>query len=300
YLKWVDANGIDTDGTGYLLTEDRVNGLRIDLLSSDYLTVSSATYLWPNPASFEASAIYKSGSTYFMFASHESGWSPNDNVYCTATSLKGPWSAWALFAPSGTNTYSSQTSGVVAVNGTVMYMGDRWVSTNLMRSTYVWLPLTISGTTATLNNEVNWINAASGKWSAGPSETTPEAETSANTISGGAKTVACSGCSGSTAIGYIGGSPGGKLVFPNISSTVSTTTTIRIHYTNADSTQRYATVVVNGVSNIVAFIPTPDDNTPGTATLTVPLKSGSANVIEFGAYNGGWGPNIDRLMVPAS
>lgn len=30
------------------------------------------------------------------------------------------------------------------------YMGDRWVSTNLMTSTYVWLPLTISGTTATL------------------------------------------------------------------------------------------------------------------------------------------------------
>ena len=30
------------------------------------------------------------------------------------------------------------------------YMGDRWVSGNLMRSTYVWLPMTISGTTASL------------------------------------------------------------------------------------------------------------------------------------------------------
>lgn len=29
-------------------------------------------------------------------------------------------------------------------------MGDRWVSSNLMRSTYVWLPLTISGTTASM------------------------------------------------------------------------------------------------------------------------------------------------------
>jgi hypothetical protein len=47
---------------------------------------------------------------------------PNDNLYCTATSLKGPWSAWALMAPKGTNTYSSQTSGVVEVNGTVMYL----------------------------------------------------------------------------------------------------------------------------------------------------------------------------------
>lgn len=30
------------------------------------------------------------------------------------------------------------------------YMGDRWVSTDLAASTYIWLPLTISGTTATL------------------------------------------------------------------------------------------------------------------------------------------------------
>ncbi|TVY31533.1 hypothetical protein LSUB1_G008120, partial [Lachnellula subtilissima] len=289
----------DTDGTGYLLTEDRVNGLRIDKLSSDYLTVESATYLWANPTSFEASAIYKSGNTYFAFASHESGWAPNDNVYCTATSLSGPWSSWALFAPSGTDTYSSQTAGVVEANGTVMYMGDRWVSTNLMRSTYVWLPLTLSGTTATLTNEVNWI-LNSNSWSNGPSETTPEAEASTNTLSGGAKVIACSGCSGAQSIGYIGGGSGGKLIFPSISSSVATTSTIRIHYTNADSSQRYASVVVNGVSHVVAFIPTPDDNTPGTATLTVPLNSGSANTIAFEAYNGGWGPNIDRLMVPVS
>jgi len=56
------------------MRRQRINGLRIDKLSSDYLTVQSATYLWPNPASFEASAVYKSGNTYFSFASHESGW----------------------------------------------------------------------------------------------------------------------------------------------------------------------------------------------------------------------------------
>lgn len=30
------------------------------------------------------------------------------------------------------------------------YMGDRWISTNLMASTYIWLPLTLEGTNATL------------------------------------------------------------------------------------------------------------------------------------------------------
>jgi hypothetical protein len=100
-------------------------------------------------------------------------------------------------------------------------MGDRWQSTNLMTSTYVWLPLTISGTTATLHNEVNWIlNIAAGTWTTGPSETTPEAESSTNSWAGGARILTCSSCSNSSDIGYIGGpSPGGTLTFKGISST---------------------------------------------------------------------------------
>jgi len=50
----------------------RANGLRIDKLSSDYLSVASATHLYAQD--YEAPALYKSGNTYFMFASHESGW----------------------------------------------------------------------------------------------------------------------------------------------------------------------------------------------------------------------------------
>ncbi|KFY35837.1 hypothetical protein V494_05562 [Pseudogymnoascus sp. VKM F-4513 (FW-928)] len=255
----------DTDGTAYLLTEDRASGLRIDKLSSDYLSVASEVYTF---GSYESPAIYKSGSTYFMFASHLTGWDANDNVYTTATSLSGPWAAWKTFADSGSNTYNSQTTAVVSINGVVM---------------------------------VNWvINPSAGTWSAGPSETSPEAEASSNTLAGGAKAVTCSGCSGSKTIGYIGGSSGGSLTFPAISSTSSTTTTIRIHYANGDKIQRYGNVIVNGVSNIIAFLPSPDGNTPATSVLTVPLNSGSANVIKFEAYNGGYVADIDRLMVPVS
>ncbi|KAH8669688.1 glycoside hydrolase family 43 protein [Tricladium varicosporioides] len=292
----------DTDGTAYLLTEDRKNGLRIDKLSSDYTKVETMVYLFPELYTYEAAAMIKKGNTYFLFASDQSGWDPNDNIYTTATSLKGPWATWQNFAPKGTKTYSTQTGAVMQIGETVMYMGDRWVGSNLMRSTYVWLPLTLSGTTATLNNKVNWILdvANGGKQVDPPTETAYEAEASSNTISNGAKSASCSGCSGSKSIGYIGGSPNGKLSIPNVSSTVDTRTTIRIHYTNADKTQRYAVVSVNGEKYNVAFIPTPDDNTPGTAALTVPLKKGAVNTIEFEAYNGGWGPNIDRIMVPVS
>jgi hypothetical protein len=140
------------------------------------------------------------------------------------------------------------------------------------------------------------INPSAGTWSAGPSEAVPEAEASSNTLAGGAKAVICAGCSGSKAIGYIGGSSGGTLTFPAISSTSSTVTTIRIHYENGDTSQRYGNVIVNGVSNIIAFLPTADGNTPGTSILTVPLNSGSANVIKFEAYNGGYGMHSLSLL----
>jgi hypothetical protein len=81
--------------------------------------------------------------------------------------------------------------------------------------------------------------------------------------------------------------------------TGSTTTTIRIHHNNGDSTQRYANVVANGVSKVIAFLPT-TGGVPGTSTLTVPLNAGTGNTIVFEAYNSGWAPDIDRLMVPVS
>lgn len=60
---------------------------------------------------------------------------PNDNIYCTATSLAGPWSAWADFATAGSNTFSSQTAAVVNINGVVMYvfLSTYILSTNKIR-----------------------------------------------------------------------------------------------------------------------------------------------------------------------
>ncbi|KAI0971586.1 carbohydrate-binding module family 35 protein [Xylaria arbuscula] len=286
----------DDDGSAYLLTEDRANGLRIDQLSSDYLSVSKSTYLWSD--SIEAPAILKRSGTYYMFGSHLTGWSPNDNVYSTATSLSGPWSSWTTFADVGSNTYSSQTNYILPLGSDAIYMGDRWVSSNLMRSTYVWLPLSFSGTTVSMKNYVNWVpNVSAGTWAAGPSETTPEAESQA--IANGARLLSCSGCSNSTDVGYIGGSSGGSVTFSGVSSTAATKTTIRVKYLNGDSTQRYATVSVNGASQKLAFLPT-DSGTPGSSVLNVNLNSGAANTVVITTTDGTYGPDIDRIMVPVS
>ena len=156
-----------SDGSAYLLSEDRANGLRIDALSSDYLSVTSSVAVL---ADYEAPTMVEVGGRYYLFGSHLTGWSTNDNQYTTATSLSGPWSSWHSFAPSGTNTCNSQTANIITVQGssgtTYVYAGDRWNTSNLGASPLVWLPLTISGTAVSMSCLSSWsIDAAAGTWS---------------------------------------------------------------------------------------------------------------------------------------
>ncbi|KAL2267908.1 hypothetical protein VTJ83DRAFT_5185 [Remersonia thermophila] len=289
----------DTDGKGYLLTEDRKHGLRIVALSDDYLNPTQDIFSWRLEGGnrVEAPAMVKLGNTYFLFASMMTGWDSNDNQYTTATSLRGPWAPWRKFADSGTNTYNSQTTYILKTSETsAIYLGDRWLRDNLMASTYVWLPLHISGTSVIMKNLVNWAptgNPAS--WQSGIAETTYEGERAS--YGGRARTVDCSRCSGSKAAGYIGGPDRGTVTFTGIRSDVDGLTTIRIKFMNGDSTPRYAWVRVNGdAGRKVAFLTARGD--PASSTLHVHLRRGNSNTITFEGWNGGWGPDIDRLMVP--
>jgi hypothetical protein len=157
----------DDDGSAYLLSEDRANGLRIDKLSSDYLSVASAvTVLTPN---HEAPAMFKSNGRYYLFGSFLTGWNTNDNQYTTATSLAGPWSGWSYFGPPGSNTLNSQTTFVLPVAGssgtTFVYMGDRWTPSSLGTSPYIWLPMQVNGANVTMSWHTNWsIDTATGLW----------------------------------------------------------------------------------------------------------------------------------------
>lgn len=268
-------------------------------MTSDYLNVTSNVYLLDD---YEAPAMVKKNGYYYLFASHLSGWDPNDNEYTCATNLSGPWSSWTTFATVGSDTYTSQTNFILPVSDDLtMYLGDRWVSTNLMRSTYVWLPLTFSGTSVTMTDYVNWIpNVTSGgAWTAGSSENQPEAESA--TLSSGATIVTCSGCSGGEAAGYIGGSSGGTVTFSGVTSNASTTSTIRVKYENGDSLQRYANVSCNGVEHNVAFLPTDSgQGTPGSSVVNCALTQGSSNTVVITQTDGTYGPDIDRIMVPVS
>ncbi|KAI0836929.1 carbohydrate-binding module family 35 protein [Hypoxylon sp. FL0890] len=289
----------DDDGTGYLLSEDRENGLRIMQLSDDYLNVSASTYLWGD--SIEAPALLKLNGRYYMFGSRLTGWDPNDNMYSTSTSLTSGWSAWKTFADVGSKTYSSQTNAVLPVGpNAAIYLGDRWVSTNLMASTYVWLPLSISGTTVTMANAESWVpnlsTTSSSASIAKPAETAYEGE--AATYGGKARNVSCGSCSGGTAAGYVGGPDKGSVTFSSVRSDATARTTIRVRYVNGDSSPRYANVRVNGgAAQKLAFLPT--GSSVSSSTLHTDLKSGTNEIVIEGVGDG-WGPDIDRLIVPVS
>ena len=155
----------DTNAAGYLLS---TNGTILSL-SSDYRTVTgtAASGIFSNA---EAPAMFKIGSTYFLLSSSQTWWHSNDNFYATATSVAGPWTYRGLFAPSGNNTFNSQTTFVLPVTGTTgttfVYMGDRWCDKCQLSSTFVWQPLSVSGTTMSIGNfHPQWsINVSTGSW----------------------------------------------------------------------------------------------------------------------------------------
>jgi hypothetical protein len=143
-----DIGVYQEDGVGYLLSEDRENGLHIYRLRDDYLAVESLVATLRQQArpeiGYESPALVRHDGRYHLFGSDLTGWSTNDNKVATAESLAGPWSDWMDIAPAGSATFDSQVSAVVPLGGDdFLYVGDRWQQHDLFNSPAVWLPMTI-------------------------------------------------------------------------------------------------------------------------------------------------------------
>lgn len=177
-----------------------------------------------------------------------------------------------------------------------IYIGDRWVKDNLAASTYVWLPLTISGTEVTLDWQDRWApDLASGTWST-PSDTT-RVEGESGDLENGARVISCSECSGSQAAGYIGGDEGGTVTFNNLPGSGTSRATIGVKYRNGDTDARHATVTVNDVEYDLAFLSTRHrSDITHTSSLHCDLKEGE-NTISF-SNDEGWGPDVDEMVLP--
>jgi hypothetical protein len=163
--KWDMGTFQDTDGSGYAL----LHGGDIYRLSDDYKRIVEHVHV-ANIPGFESPAIFRKDSIYYFLGSQLTSWERNDNDYYTATSLKGPWVKRGIFCPPGTLTWNSQCTFVLPVTGssttTFMYMGDRWsYPVQESAATYVWQPLTVSGTTLSIPGFVDaWrINMLTGE-----------------------------------------------------------------------------------------------------------------------------------------
>ncbi|GKZ37825.1 hypothetical protein AbraIFM66950_009614 [Aspergillus brasiliensis] len=320
----------DTDGTAYLLSEDRSNGLRIDRLSSDYLTAESSIYIFDD---YEAPAMIKINDTYFLFASGLTGYSANDNYYTTATNLSGPWADWALFAPEGTNTFTSQTTYVLNVNGDYMYAalsireketgGADFNCQIYGRSLVVDRPRFIDIHLATTNHfgelrihrkpspalTVSWMlhlligvlsfsQAKNATWTPSFASGTWSWTTITTNVSATSGTRGGSATLSGDLVSYIGGPDAGTLTFDSLSfSSAPGETTVQIVYRNDDNMQRACNVTVNGESHILSFLPTSGSADLAISVLDVTLETENNNTIIFSAYNEGYCPNIEGLMI---
>ncbi|MBO9563821.1 MAG: family 43 glycosylhydrolase [Niastella sp.] len=159
---------IDDDGTPYLVFESRPSkGFYIAGLSPDYMDVVKEVSFIHSP--LEGGAIVHYKGLYYSIGSALTGWKPNPNKYATASSLAGPWTEFKDIAPPETNTYSSQSTMLIKVEGTkgatVIYMGDQWKPGTQWDSRYLWMPVEIGDGKLWLPAPKPWsINIKTGEW----------------------------------------------------------------------------------------------------------------------------------------
>jgi hypothetical protein len=122
-----------------------------------------------------------------------------------------------------------------------------------------------------------------------------EAESSNNTLTGGAVIRNCPTCSGGQRVGFVGNNSG-TLQFNGVSAVAQGRYSVTISYTNGDPV-RYALLSVNGNSGTpLSFPSTGSFQTVGSIQTTITLNTGN-NTLEF--YNpivGSWAPDFDRIQ----
>jgi hypothetical protein len=107
-----------------------------------------------------------------------------------------------------------------------------------------------------------------------------EAESTGNTIGGGAGIASCSACSGGEKVGYIGGT--GYLIFNGVTAPRAGTYLMQVSYVDGDS-GRPGVVTVDGTPFNLPLPGTNDNNWDAVQTATVPVQlNAGANTIEFG------------------
>jgi len=152
---------LDEDGVAWQVRASEDNAtLHLAKLTPDYLDCQPNFVRALNDTFAEAPALIFHDGWYHLIASHCTGWAPNAARYAVAKSVAGPWRELGNPAVGEASdiTFNSQSTFLLKPLGskTVIYLGDRWMPKNPIDGTYIWLPLEIKGTQATLRWRASW------------------------------------------------------------------------------------------------------------------------------------------------
>ena len=142
------------DGKAYLIRDCAHEYVGISRLSPDYLNTTGVINKIPD---CEGMAMLRlSNGTYYLIASHKTGWNPNPLIAWRSTTTSLDTTNWTnLGNPTSSNTsFNSQPTFVVQYTPTsgqpyFIYMGDDWVHCSnadgsegpLVNACYIWLPI---------------------------------------------------------------------------------------------------------------------------------------------------------------
>ncbi|ASA19678.1 glycoside hydrolase family 43 protein [Paenibacillus donghaensis] len=160
---------VDDDREAYLFYSSEHNStLHIVRLSGDYLSPTES-YTRQFPDSYrEAPAVFKDKGCYYLITSGCTGWEANAAEYAIAEHPLGPWTVMGnpCTGSEVETTFRSQSTFVFPAAGSpgqYIFMADRWNSSDLGDSRYMWLPVTTQNGQLSLGWRDEWKLPVSNK-----------------------------------------------------------------------------------------------------------------------------------------
>lgn len=167
-IKSRDCNVfVDDDGTAYFISTTSENtNLGLFRLSDDYLEPVEHTVLFEGKRR-EAPAIVKHNGKYYMLSSACSGWDPNPCQLSTSENIMTGWTS--LKNIGNPIAFDTQAASIIKIKGTkattYLYVGDRWMDSDLPESKTVIFPITFTENNCNFVYEPEFeINFHTGEW----------------------------------------------------------------------------------------------------------------------------------------
>ena len=154
---------VDDDFKAYLFTSSENNAvMHLSQLTDDYLNTSSTPKRIFVNDFVEAPTMFKKDGLYYFIGSGCTAWEPNAAKYAIAKSIWGPWNSTGnpFRGEDADTSFHSQSTFMLPVSNGIetfyMFAGDRWISSNLSDSRYVWLPVSFDVTNSIPSIEIRW------------------------------------------------------------------------------------------------------------------------------------------------